>query len=148
MTKFQRSNSKAGKLTAQQVLEIYKRRAAGESQGSLSRAFQISVGQMGKICRGEVWQELYNRFTQGLPLQPKDVDLDLALDELTAGIGTEAQPATGIFSKEAIKKSEQLLLDMLAQSPKGFTEAEPLDEGRSNELMTRLNSSISKETLK
>lgn len=47
--------TKAAKLTLEKVLEIKDRYAEGESQGSLARRFAISVGQIGRIVRGEAW---------------------------------------------------------------------------------------------
>ena len=34
---------------------------AGETQGSLSRRFGVSVGQIGRIVRGESWQNSFDR---------------------------------------------------------------------------------------
>lgn len=53
---FNRSNTKAAKLKAEQVIELKRLYAEGWSQGRLSREFQISVGQIGRIVRGESWQ--------------------------------------------------------------------------------------------
>lgn len=59
MSKFRRGNSRSAKLTALQVQEIRLRYAAGLlSQGSLSREFGVSIVQIGRIVRGEVWQHL------------------------------------------------------------------------------------------
>ena len=58
MTKFQLGHRRSSKLSPDQVLEI--RRLYSElnwSQGRLAREFGMSVGQIGRIVRGEHWQE-------------------------------------------------------------------------------------------
>lgn len=55
MTMFGRRNTKARKLTAYEVQQIRKAYEAGETQGSLARAYGMSVGQIGRIVRGESW---------------------------------------------------------------------------------------------
>lgn len=54
---FRRGNTTARRLTPEQVLRIRERYASGETQGALSREFQVSVGQVGRIVRGESWQK-------------------------------------------------------------------------------------------
>ena len=56
--RFQGRNTRAARLTAGQVVEIRQRYAAGESQGMLSRVFEVSLGQIGRIVRGESWQHV------------------------------------------------------------------------------------------
>ena len=48
----------AAKLTADQVLEIRHRYAAGERQVSLCRAYNISSGGLGSILRGISWRHV------------------------------------------------------------------------------------------
>lgn len=55
MTMFGRRNTKARKLTAYEVQQIRKAYAEGETQGALARAYGMSVGQIGRIVRGESW---------------------------------------------------------------------------------------------
>ena len=55
MTEFSRNNVKASKLTPTQVLEIKELYAGGVTQGALCRRFGMSVGQIGRIVRGESW---------------------------------------------------------------------------------------------
>lgn len=124
--KFTRANVKASKLEPQQVVEIYRRRAAGETQGALARDFQISIGQIGKICRGEVWQELYRRFTEGLPLQPKELDMHFALQ------GLNQERLVGEELKQAARASLEKTLELLGQGQAravGEMEQEPTGEG-------------------
>jgi hypothetical protein len=44
------------KLTQQQVVEIRQLYGEGYTQGALSRHFGVSIGQVGRIVRGESWQ--------------------------------------------------------------------------------------------
>lgn len=58
MSAFTRHNSKASKLSGTEVLEIRRLYQLGTfSQGELSRQFQVSVVQIGRIVRGESWQQ-------------------------------------------------------------------------------------------
>jgi len=52
---FERKNVKASKLTPTQVMEIKARYGEGATQGALCREFGVSVGQIGRIVRGESW---------------------------------------------------------------------------------------------
>jgi hypothetical protein len=54
--RFQNRNSRAAKLTEVQVVEMRARYAKGETQSSLSRVYQVSLVQVGRIVRGESWQ--------------------------------------------------------------------------------------------
>ena len=58
MGRFRVSNSRAAHLKADDVIEIRKLFADGWTQGKLSRHFGVSVGQIGRITRGEAWQQL------------------------------------------------------------------------------------------
>jgi hypothetical protein len=55
MSTFQRHNSRAAKLNASQVYDIRRKYNEGMSQGQLSREYNISSGQIGRIVRGESW---------------------------------------------------------------------------------------------
>ena len=57
--RFQRNHAKSSKLTPRQVQDIRYLYANGDAtQGQLSRDFQVSIIQIGRIVRGEVWQGL------------------------------------------------------------------------------------------
>ena len=58
MNKYARNNSAASKLTPSEVAKIRAQYAQGQTQGSLCREFGVSVVQIGRIVRGEVWQHL------------------------------------------------------------------------------------------
>lgn len=61
---FTQRNTRAAKLTATSVLEIRDFYERGRvSQGQLARDYGVSVVQIGRIVRGEVWQGL----RQGMP---------------------------------------------------------------------------------
>ena len=53
---FSRGNNKGRKLNPDQVGSIRRRYEEGWTQGELARAEQVSVGQIGRIVRGESWQ--------------------------------------------------------------------------------------------
>jgi len=53
---FSNRNNAARKVTSDQVAEIRRRYEKGETQGALSRAYQLSIGQIGRIVRFESWQ--------------------------------------------------------------------------------------------
>ncbi len=55
---FQRSHLKAAKKTPLEILQIRLKYSQGSSQGELAREFGLSVGQIGKIVRNEVWQSV------------------------------------------------------------------------------------------
>lgn len=58
MTKFQKRNTRSAKLDQEQVRMIRRRYGQGESQGSLARELGLSIGQIGRIVRGEAWQSV------------------------------------------------------------------------------------------
>lgn len=71
MSKFGVHNNKSAKLSPTQVLELRQRFRAGWTQGALARAYQISVGQVGRITRGESWQAYQNPADE---LSPSEID--------------------------------------------------------------------------
>jgi hypothetical protein len=59
MSRFAPGNSKAAKLTNEQILEMRQKYEGGEySQGRLAREFGISVNHVGRIVRGESRQSV------------------------------------------------------------------------------------------
>ena len=54
---FQTKNKKAKKLTAGQVAEMRQHYENGATQGALCKYYKVSVGQVGRIVRGESWAE-------------------------------------------------------------------------------------------
>lgn len=58
MPKFNRGNVANSILTPQQVLKIRQDYASGLwTQGALARREQVSIGTIGRIVRGESWQQ-------------------------------------------------------------------------------------------
>lgn len=55
------------KLTARQVINIRKRRAAGESIRDLARKYKLSEGYTGQLCAGEAWAHLIPK----APIRPR-----------------------------------------------------------------------------
>ena len=59
MNNFRSGNKKAAKLTAEQVNDIRRRAASGRwTQRALGEEFDITVVQIGRIVRREVWRDL------------------------------------------------------------------------------------------
>lgn len=55
---FNRGNRRAAKLNGETVVKIRQLYAQGWTQGELSREYDISIGQIGRIVRNEVWQNV------------------------------------------------------------------------------------------
>lgn len=83
MAVFQQGNKRARKLSVTEVQEIRKLYAEGyKTQGQLSREFSVSVIQIGRIVRGEVWQDIPVAAETLSPGELKDVmDRALALQK-------------------------------------------------------------------
>ena len=58
--KFRKGNIRASKLTASEVFAMREAYARGATQGELCRRYRLSVGQVGRIVRGESWSEYSN----------------------------------------------------------------------------------------
>lgn len=54
---FDAKNKRAKKLSQSEVTEMRRYYGEGITQGQLSRAYGVTVGTVGRICRGESWQE-------------------------------------------------------------------------------------------
>jgi transcriptional regulator with XRE-family HTH domain len=75
-----------------QVLEIRERYSQGETQGSLCRAFGVSIGTIGRIVRGETWNQYQGpRGEQKFNLPPASQE---AIDQSLAKVlhDTEVSP--------------------------------------------------------
>jgi DNA-binding transcriptional regulator YiaG len=101
MSKFNSNNKRSAKLTAGKVLELREKYVQGVSQGALAREFGVSVGQVGRIVRGEAWGEFY---------QPKDPKLE----ELQA---VRDRGGTLVSEEEALRSQERFLGLMEKASP-------------------------------
>lgn len=61
---FRRGETKGAKLKPSEVEEIRQRYSMGQTQGELSREFQVSITQIGRIVRREVWQSVRTEPTE------------------------------------------------------------------------------------
>ena len=122
--KFTQRNSKASKLSSAQVQQIRLLYAAGNTtQGQLARDFGMSIVQIGRIIRREVWQDLpeaVNDVTLAasadrLLRAQADVDgqarmeelIREAKDELTTG-ETKGDRLLAELSPEALQRAKEL----------------------------------------
>lgn len=101
---------KNAKLTAMDVLTIRKRYAAGESQSSLSREYRISVGQMGRIVRHEVWQHV-----SGPGVEDTTQAQDIRAAQYHAQAGTDLAAAPPSQMSPEVQRSLERLQRMLAE---------------------------------
>lgn len=114
---FNKGNTRGADLTAMQVLEIREKYTQGQTQGSLAREYGMSVGHIGRIVRGEVWQTLYQ------PEHPKDLAL------------TQAQGTLKVaqYDEQASVEKLQNLLEAAQRIKDAESEAESaLDELKKN----------------
>src|ERR1700679_2904618 len=72
MSRFHKGNTRGAKLTATQVYALRQAYEGGATQGELARAYQLSVGQVARIVRGESWNA-YNP-PPPAPLSPAEID--------------------------------------------------------------------------
>lgn len=84
---FERKNSKAAKLTLEQVQDIREHYANGATQGSLCRYYGVTIGTIGRIVRGETWTggAAVGKGTQA------DIDASLARLQALTGAGSIAE---------------------------------------------------------
>lgn len=75
------------KLNSGKVLEIRSKRAAGQTQESLSREYRVSINTIRSVCRGNSWQDLE------LELAPPDgADAAASQARLEELLGGSAKP--------------------------------------------------------
>lgn len=74
---FGQRNRAARKLDGEKVGEIRRRYESGETQSVLSREFGVSIGQIGRIVRGESWQN-----PLASPRRPASIVTEESLEEL------------------------------------------------------------------
>ena len=99
---FRSGNSRAAKLTASEVYEL-RRLYLQENwtQGRLARHFQVGVGQVGRIVRGEAWAR-YQRPDD--PGELEQMRLEAAILDATPLSEAEAK---------AIEESQRKLMELL-----------------------------------
>lgn len=76
-------NTKAAKLTPGKVAEIKRLYGMGRTQSALSREYQVTVGQIGRIVRGESWQ--------GIAAEPSQEEIDASWARIEAGLNKKPQ---------------------------------------------------------
>lgn len=100
MSRFHRLNTKSATLTPQKVLQMRKDYAQGKTQGQCAKDYGISVGQVGRIVRGEAWMQV--------PEVPTDGDLGLTALLHQEGV-KELQPSVIPDIAESIRRTKELL---------------------------------------
>lgn len=90
---FTMRNTRAAKLTASKVLEIRDFYEMGHvSQGQLARDYGVSVVQIGRIVRGEVWQSLRGAQASPEALADSAARLLLVQQDVERGLVTRLPP--------------------------------------------------------
>lgn len=103
--KFGRGNLRAAKLDPEVVYQMREEYALGATQGSLARKYQVSIGTVGRIVRGESWQQYPNPAAGVNPLRPGS-DLDLGPEGVALSL--ERLRGLGIVPGEPVKLAEAL----------------------------------------
>lgn len=94
-TQFRKGNISRAKLTPVQVQDIRERFAQGATQGALAREFRVSIGQIGRITRGEAW---------------------LDYGERPEALGSQAHREATLPSESVIEASQDRLASLLQQT--------------------------------
>lgn len=120
--KFQYRNSRAAKIGPAQVVEMRARYAAGRTtQGQLSREFGLSVVQVGRIVRNEVWQDLPD-----LPLNEAELQ-DSAQRLLAVQRSVSERLASAIVEQKEKDQAGDKMINELIGGESG-PDRNPLDE--------------------
>lgn len=126
-----RANNKAAKkkLGYGQVQDIRTLYAAGSTQGALAREYQVSVVQIGRIVRGEAWQD-----ARQAVITPTAADhtemlnrvLKIQQEMKAAPIEPIEQPRNELITPAIQSKAAEMLGRTVPLSP--LDGAEPTDE--------------------
>ncbi len=111
---FQHRNSRAAKLTVEQVLEIRQRYATGKAtQGRLCRDYRVSINTIAKIVNGESWT--------WLPMPVNEQTARESQDRLMASLarGSANPEATATEQRTAGSLDELLKRDALNNEGRG-----------------------------
>lgn len=91
MTKFSQGNLRAAKLADEDIWELRRRYAAGESQASLARDYKLHINTVGRIVRGESRQRVPQPEDHGAAqrrlLELQDQRSQEVLDKLAGDLG-------------------------------------------------------------
>lgn len=106
VNKLHRLNTKSATLTPHLVLQMRRDYASGMTQGQCAKQYGISVGQVGRIVRGEAWMQVPEVPTNG----------DLGLTGLLDQERTNNSPPARILNDpegndiaESIRRTKELL---------------------------------------
>ena len=90
MGKFNQHNIRAAKMTPSTVREVREFYMAGRTQGQLARQYGISIGQVGRIVRGEAWNQFDNPIVDPAEVPPaSSEDIRASEDRLRKLMGEE-----------------------------------------------------------
>lgn len=121
---FTKNNLRRAVLTATKVLEIRKFYEAGNvTQGQLARDYGVSVIQIGRIVRGEVWQSLG-------PVAPTGIQLEASAERMLL-LQKKIEAEGGVKELVAVKGSswgEQHLTEAARERLRAYTEPAPMSE--------------------
>jgi len=121
---FQRNNIRRAVLTASKVEEIRRLYSKGAvTQGQLSRDYGVSVVQIGRIVRGEVWQGLG-------PVEASQRELEASAEKMLA-LQRKLEEEGGVKELVAAKGpswAEQQLTPEARERLRLYTEPAPMQE--------------------
>lgn len=98
MSKFTAGHRRSAKLSADQVRRMRELYSEGATQGSLARAFGVSVGQVGRIVRGESWQSYQRILT--------DQEIEEQVEEQALAAGADEIDTSAALLLEKLRSSE------------------------------------------
>jgi len=147
MGKFQHGNRRSAKLTPTQVLEMRQMYADGATQGQLSRYFGRSVGQVGRIVRGEQWQdyaqvptdqEIEHNLALAPPVDPEVLAASMARLTEKLAVPAEEDTATPTDDLETRAKWMQEQAERLRPILEARREAERIEAETEAERLRKL----------
>lgn len=115
MSKFRQHNTRAARLTPEEVYQIRQEYEAGTTQGELCRKYGVSVGTIGRIVRGETWNQFQGpRAVQTYDLpRPSDSEIQESERRLRESLEPTSQRSEEVLAKlaEAVKRTPEVQLD-------------------------------------
>ncbi len=120
---FNRHNNRAAKVTHTIVLEMRERYALGWSQGRLAREYHLSVGQVGRIVRGESWQQFST-----IPAGSSGV-IDEELQRRALAGGAPPTDEATLHAKMRAAHPELFLAKYPGRTPSLYDDPPPVIEG-------------------
>lgn len=89
---FRRGNVRGAKLSQSDVVELRRLYELGWTQGRLAREYSVSVGQVGRIVRGESWTRLPAD-------EPTQAQMDASLGRLQDLLASTPEATLGKLDK-------------------------------------------------